>query len=70
MKLLFRCSSGVFPEPNVDPIIQIANIVKLHGDTDPIVSNVFTLNTCAPIGHAEVHITFFSGFQQNSVVCS
>ncbi|KAL3267213.1 hypothetical protein HHI36_011349 [Cryptolaemus montrouzieri] len=45
---------GVFPEPQIDPIIQIANVVKLHGEEDVVVRNVFTLNTCAPIGHAEV----------------
>lgn len=46
---------GVFPEPNVDPIIQIANVVKLHGQEDDVVArNVFTLKSCAPIGHAEV----------------
>lgn len=45
---------GVFPEPNVDPIIQIANVVKLHGESEALIRNIFTLNTCAPIGHAEV----------------
>lgn len=46
---------GIFPEPNVDPVIQIANVVKLYGDDEPLIRNVFTLNTCAPIGHAEVN---------------
>lgn len=45
---------GIFPEPNVDPVIQIANVVRLHGEEDVLIRNVFTLNTCAPIGHAEV----------------
>ncbi|XP_031340257.1 DNA polymerase delta catalytic subunit-like [Photinus pyralis] len=45
---------GIFPEPNVDPVIQIANVVKLYGSDDVLTRNVFTLNTCAPIGHAEV----------------
>lgn len=47
---------GVFPEANVDPIIQIANVLKLHGDEDVVHRNIFTLNSCAPIGHAEVNI--------------
>lgn len=46
---------GVFPEPNVDPVIQIANVLKLHGSKESICCNVFTLNTCASIGHAEVY---------------
>jgi DNA polymerase delta subunit 1 len=45
---------GIFPEPNVDPIIQIANVVKLHGDEEVVTRNIFTLKSCAPIGHAEV----------------
>lgn len=47
---------GIFPEPNIDPVIQIANIVKLHGAEDVFERNIFTLNTCASIGHAEVCI--------------
>ncbi|KAJ8919492.1 hypothetical protein NQ315_002113 [Exocentrus adspersus] len=45
---------GIFPEPDVDPVIQIANVVKLHGENDVLTRNIFTLKTCAPIGHAEV----------------
>ncbi|CAH0561401.1 unnamed protein product [Brassicogethes aeneus] len=46
---------GVFPEANVDPIIQIANVVALHGEHEDVVCrNIFTLKSCAPIGHAEV----------------
>lgn len=45
---------GIFPEPNVDPVIQIASIVRLHGLDENFVSTVFTLNTCAPIVGAEV----------------
>lgn len=40
---------GVFPEPEKDPVIQIANMVINQGDRDPFVRNVFTLNSCAPI---------------------
>ncbi|KAG5861433.1 hypothetical protein JTB14_000469 [Gonioctena quinquepunctata] len=46
---------GIFPEPNVDPVIQIANVVKCHGDKEVLFRNIFTLKSCAPIGHAEVY---------------
>lgn len=45
---------GIFPEPNIDRVIQIANVVRLHGSNENFVCVVFTLDTCAPIGHAEV----------------
>ncbi|XP_060531065.1 DNA polymerase delta catalytic subunit isoform X2 [Cylas formicarius] len=45
---------GIFPEANVDPVIQIANVIQLHGDGDVLTRNVFTLKSCAPIGHADV----------------
>ena len=35
---------GVFPEPEKDPVIQIANVVVCQGDKEPFISNVFTLN--------------------------
>lgn len=46
-----ECSAekGRFPVATQDPIIQIANIVKTHGEQDPFVRNVFTLKNCAPI---------------------
>lgn len=46
-----ECSAakGKFPTPDQDPVIQIANIVKVHGESEPIARNVFTLNTCAQI---------------------
>lgn len=40
---------GVFPEPEKDPVIQIANMVINQGNKDPFIRNVFTLNSCAPI---------------------
>lgn len=40
---------GVFPEPEKDSVIQIANMVINQGDKDPFIRNVFTLNSCAPI---------------------
>ena len=40
---------GVFPEPEKDPVIQIANMVVQQGEKDPFIRNVLTLNSCAPI---------------------
>jgi DNA polymerase delta subunit 1 len=52
-----ECSAdkGKFPQAQTDPIIQIANIVKVHGDNEPLVRNVFTLGTCAPIVGSQVN---------------
>jgi len=43
------CSTvkGEFPTADKDPIIQIANIVKIHGEKEPFVRNIFTLKSCA-----------------------
>ncbi|XP_071955316.1 DNA polymerase delta catalytic subunit-like [Antedon mediterranea] len=45
---------GIFPEPDKDPVIQIANMVICQGQKDPFVRNVFTLNSCAPIVGSDV----------------
>ncbi|EJT46496.1 hypothetical protein A1Q1_04928 [Trichosporon asahii var. asahii CBS 2479] len=45
---------GIFPEANIDPVIQIAAMVMRHGEKKPFVRNVFTLNTCAHIVGAQV----------------
>ncbi|CAE1286503.1 POLD1 [Acanthosepion pharaonis] len=45
---------GIFPEPNKDPVIQIANMVVKQGKSDPFVRNVFTLKKCAPVVGAQV----------------
>eukprot|EP01116_Phalansterium_solitarium_P016227 TRINITY_DN3727_c0_g1_i5.p1 TRINITY_DN3727_c0_g1~~TRINITY_DN3727_c0_g1_i5.p1 ORF type:complete len:1091 (+),score=398.67 TRINITY_DN3727_c0_g1_i5:80-3274(+) len=45
---------GVFPEPEHDPVIQIANLVTAHGSAQPFVRNVFTLKGCAPIVGVQV----------------
>ena len=34
---------GTFPEAQRDPVIQIANVAVLQGETEPFVKNVFTL---------------------------
>lgn len=36
-----------FPTPNKDGVIAIANIVKVQGQSEPFVRNVFTLKSCA-----------------------
>lgn len=45
---------GIFPEPQHDPVIQIANMVIRQGETEPFLRNVFTLNTCTPIVGSQV----------------
>jgi len=45
---------GIFPEPEVDPVIQIANMVGLPGADRPFIRNVFTLGTCAAIAGSHV----------------
>ena len=48
------CILGIFPEPDKDPVIQIANMVIRQGEKDPFIRNVFTLKQCASIVGAEV----------------
>ncbi|KAG2237692.1 DNA polymerase family B-domain-containing protein [Thamnidium elegans] len=45
---------GVFPEAQMDPVIQIASVVKVQGQKKPFIRNVFTLNTCAHIVGSQV----------------
>lgn len=40
---------GIFPDPKIDPIIQIANVVKVQNGSAPFVKNIFCLDTCASI---------------------
>ena len=40
---------GIFPEPEHDKIIQIANMVIRNGDQEPFFRNIFTLDTCSSI---------------------
>lgn len=46
-----ECSGrkGVFPEAKIDPVIQIANMVTIQGQTKPFVRNIFTLKDCGHI---------------------
>ncbi|KAI1005980.1 DNA polymerase delta catalytic subunit [Podosphaera aphanis] len=45
---------GVFPEPNQDPVIQIANIVTRYGEKKPFVRNVFCLDTTSSIVNTQI----------------
>lgn len=45
---------GVFPEPEKDSVIQIANMVIRQGEKDPFIRNIFTLNTCSQIVGSQV----------------
>ncbi|KAH0582948.1 DNA-directed DNA polymerase delta [Termitomyces sp. 'cryptogamus'] len=45
---------GIFPEPQTDPVIQIANMVTRQGDQTPFIRNIFTLNTCSHIVGSQV----------------
>ncbi|XP_058756521.1 DNA polymerase delta catalytic subunit-like [Vicia villosa] len=45
---------GHFPEPTQDPVIQIANLVTLQGEDQPLIRNVMTLNSCSPIVGVDV----------------
>lgn len=45
---------GIFPEPNVDPVIQIANVVTRYGESKPFVRNVFCLDTTSLIVNTQI----------------
>jgi DNA polymerase delta subunit 1 len=45
---------GYFPEADKDPVIQIANVVSIYGQAEPVVKNVFTLKGCLPIVGTQV----------------
>ncbi|RWS07555.1 DNA polymerase delta catalytic subunit-like protein [Dinothrombium tinctorium] len=45
---------GIFPEPDKDPVIQIANVVIRQGEKEPFLKVIFTLNNCAPIVGAQI----------------
>ncbi|GAB4815412.1 hypothetical protein N2152v2_002458 [Parachlorella kessleri] len=45
---------GHFPEARQDPVIQIASLVTNFGEKEPVVRNILTLKSCAPICGAEV----------------
>lgn len=46
--------TGKFPEPNIDPVIQISNYVQIQGEEKPLIKNIMVLNTCDPIAGVDV----------------
>ena len=46
--------SGVFPEADKDPVIQIGAMVIRQGEAEPFVRTIFTLKECAPIVGTQV----------------
>ncbi|VDM65525.1 unnamed protein product [Strongylus vulgaris] len=57
---------GIFPDASEDPVIQIANMVKVsllaivtihtrvEGESEPFIRNCFVLGTCAPVIGSEI----------------
>jgi DNA polymerase delta subunit 1 len=52
---------GVFPDADIDPVIQIASMLTIQGQSKPIVKNVMTLKDCAPIA-GKIRQTFTDTF--------
>ncbi|KAH7377505.1 DNA polymerase family B-domain-containing protein [Cadophora sp. MPI-SDFR-AT-0126] len=45
---------GIFPEANLDPVIQIANVVTRYGEKKPFVRNVFCLDNTSSIVNTQL----------------
>jgi DNA polymerase delta subunit 1 len=45
---------GIFPEANMDPVIQIANVVTRYGEKKPFVRNVFCLDQTSTIVNTQI----------------
>ena len=45
---------GIFPEPQIDPVIQIANMVTTYGESKPSIRNVFVVDTCSSIVGSQI----------------
>lgn len=46
---------GVFPDAKIDPVIQIASMVTIQGESKPFIRNIFTLKECAHIVGSDIH---------------
>lgn len=46
---------GLFPDAKIDPVIQIANLVTILGESRPIARNLFSLGDCSNIADADVY---------------
>lgn len=49
-----RPATGIFPEADKDPVIQIASMVQRQGETEPFIRTVFTLQSCASIVGSQI----------------
>lgn len=45
---------GIFPQPEHDPVIQIANVVTRYGERQPFIRNVFCLEETSPITATQI----------------
>ena len=45
---------GIFPDPNMDSVIQIAAMVTRQGESAPFVKNIYTLGECAHIVGSQI----------------
>jgi DNA polymerase delta subunit 1 len=45
---------GIFPDANIDPVIQIANVVTRYGEDKPFIRNVFCLDDCSLIVNTQI----------------
>lgn len=45
---------GIFPEPEIDPVIQIASMVQRQGEKEPFIRTVFTLQSCSSIVGSQI----------------
>jgi DNA polymerase delta subunit 1 len=46
---------GVFPEAQMDPVIQIANVVTRYGEKKPFIRNVFCLDQTSTIVNTQIY---------------
>lgn len=46
---------GIFPEAQVDPVIQIANVVTQYGEKKPFIRNVFCLDKTSTIVNTQIY---------------
>uniref|UniRef100_A0A915DAH8 DNA polymerase n=1 Tax=Ditylenchus dipsaci TaxID=166011 RepID=A0A915DAH8_9BILA len=45
---------GIFPEASQDPIIQIANMVKIEGEPEPFIRNCYVVGSCTTVIGSDV----------------
>ncbi|VBB31786.1 unnamed protein product [Acanthocheilonema viteae] len=48
---------GIFPEAHTDAVIQIANMVKVEGESEPFIRNCFVIGETAPVIGSEIIIS-------------